>query len=322
MDRIKYLRIRKTQDLSMKPLALPLHYLKEAVFLGLITLLWNSDHFVKFAVVPLIACVMFRNFSLMHEAVHKAVSKHSLVNDLVGIFAGAICFLPFEPWRRSHLEHHSWSGNVDKDPVTAIITAFPKFHPALKLTLSFFWRAWFPMLAFMQYIVFWYLASKIFLRHRNSIKLLISLIAPVTVWATVVAMTSTAFALSALLPGLIFYMIGVEVVNFPHHLQLPQYHGETRFPVWEQYKIARSCIYPKWFARWVALNFNYHIEHHMFPDVPWYRLEALHSVVLPELGEAYNTDPYLKWFLENKQKSIGDVIKAADQSTELANQAA
>lgn len=308
MNKAKYLAIRKSHDLSIKSSALIAHYLREAIFVAAIYFVWNQGSLAKFATIPLVAAVLFRNFSLMHDAVHKAAFKNKWTNDLAGFISGGICLLPFEQWRRSHLEHHTWSGNLDKDPVTAFISIFPKLPPRVKSVLNFFWMSWFPLLAMVQYTVFWALAAKITLQNRLSPRLAISLAAPICTWGLAFALTPMPFFLGALVPGAILYFVAVEVVNFPHHLQLPQYYGETRFAFWEQYKISRSCIYPRWFASWIVLNFNYHTEHHLYPDVPWYHLPKLQKPLREALGAEYNCDPHFTWILDNKPRPLEAVI--------------
>lgn len=308
MEKARYLTIRKSYDLSIKPILIAGHYLRELILIAGIYYSWNLGGYFKIAAFPLVAVILFRNFSIMHDAVHKSVSRKYWLNDSLGMISGGICLLPFEQWRRSHLEHHTWAGNLDKDPVTAFITLFPKFPLPMRKTLNFFWMSWFPLLAMVQYLVFWTLAAKITIQNRMSPKLALSLASPMAVWGLACAYSPQGFFIQALLPGAILYFVAVEVVNFPHHLQLPQYYGETRFNFWDQYKISRSCIYPKWFATWVVLNFNYHTEHHLYPDVPWYHLAKLREPVQSALGTAYNCDPNFAWILENKPKRIDSVI--------------
>ncbi len=322
MDKATYSAIRKSHDLSIKPASIFAHYVREGFVVAAIYLVWNQNSPVKYVAILLIASLLFRNFSIMHDAVHKAVLKNKWANDLVGIISGGICLLPFEQWRRSHLEHHTWSGNLDKDPVTAFITIFPKFPARIRNVFNFFWKSWFPLLAIVQYTVFWALAAKITLQNRLSPRLAVSLAAPGVIWGAAFAFAPTSFVLGALLPGAIVYFVAVEVVNFPHHLQLPQYRGETRFAFWEQYKISRSCVYPQWFATWVVLNFNYHTEHHLYPDVPWYHLAKLQKPVRVALGANYNTDTNFTWILENKPKSLDAVIHYQAPSAEPINRKA
>lgn len=316
MDRTVYLEIRKQLDLDHKQWALTQHIFQNVLLVAVALSAWFllPPPLAHVIAIPTIAIIIFRHFSMMHEAVHRVASSNQKINQLVGVFAGAVCLLPFEPWKRSHIEHHAWSGNIEKDPVMAIITAFPKMKPRLQQTLSRFWMLWFPMLACLQYIVFWWLASKIFLKKPKSTEVLLSLMAPLFLWATLFTFAGTPFGFGVLLPALFLYFVAVEVVNFPHHLQLPQHGGETKFRIWDQHQTARSCVYPRWLAQFVVLNFNYHIEHHMYPDVPWYHLEKLHIKVKSALGNSYNTDTQFAWILANKPKPLAQVLKSAEVS--------
>jgi omega-6 fatty acid desaturase (delta-12 desaturase) len=317
MDRAAYLTIRKKIDLRPKPTALLIFILQNLIFVSTIAVYYYEfqDSWVRLFTIPAIAAFIFRNFSMMHEAVHGAASTSGKLNYFTGLIAGGICFLPFEPWKKSHLEHHLWAGNVDRDPVMAIIVAYPKMPKWFQQLLSTMWQIWFPMLAVAQHVVFWSLSIKIYLNKPTSFGLLVSLLSPVAFWGTAIYFCSFGFMGSVLLPSLFVYLLAVEVVNFPHHLQLPQYHNDTRFPVWQQHKIARSCIYPKWFARGVVLNFNYHTEHHMFPDVAWYHLDKLSVETRAQLQREYNADPYLRWIIENKPRPIGHVLAPTEVDT-------
>ena len=43
------------------------------------------------------------------------------------------------------------------------------------------------------------------------------------------------------------------------------------------------------------INLNYHIEHHLFPGIPWYNLPKLHRLLLPEYRAA-NASIYSSYF--------------------------
>jgi fatty acid desaturase len=40
------------------------------------------------------------------------------------------------------------------------------------------------------------------------------------------------------------------------------------------------------FFSFFNINLNYHLEHHLFPGVPWYNLPALHQLLQPEYEKA------------------------------------
>ncbi|MEY2741454.1 MAG: hypothetical protein RL283_1556, partial [Actinomycetota bacterium] len=53
-------------------------------------------------------------------------------------------------------------------------------------------------------------------------------------------------------------------------------------------------------SRWAYMNMNYHLEHHMFPSVPFHALPRLHALVrdqlpapFPSIAAAYRAIPPL-----------------------------
>jgi fatty acid desaturase len=301
-----------------------MHILQDAALIGAIIFLWSTfeNSLLRFTVVPLVTAVIFRGFAIMHEAVHGVVSKNRFINDLVGLIGGGFSMLPYESWKASHLQHHQWSGNIEKDPVMGLIIFYRGLSSPWQKVISAIWKCWIPIIGFLQHVVFWQLSAKIYLKQPRSLKVITSLLFPNLFWAALFYMVPLTFSLQVLVPSLFLYFVAVEVVNLPHHLELPQHHGDTKFLAWQQYQTARTCIYPKWFAQFFALNFNYHIEHHMFPDVPWYGLPALHQQVKQALGEAYNTDPHFSWILSNKPKSVNEVIEPAEVQQPIRTSAA
>jgi fatty acid desaturase len=266
---------------------------------------------------------MFRNFSEMHEAVHGIASEKKWLNDLTGVMSGALCLLPFSQWRTIHLQHHYWSGNIEKDPVMALVRRFPLWPERVRKLCTFFWQIWIPILSIFQYFVFWFHCTKCLLKDSLSPLAVSSVLSTPIIWSICIFMMRPGSFLSVILPAAALYLIAVEVVNFPHHLGLPQNQGDTKLPVWEQHLTARSCIYPRFFSRFVVLNFNYHVEHHMFPDAPWYYLSELHSVIFKELEGQYNSDPQFGWIMRNRPRSLEEVlVTAPDQKPSIEEKAA
>lgn len=309
MERQRYLEIRKKINLKLNANHMYLHLVQDILLIaGVSFLLSNSSFLWRLPAIPLLSIFMFRHFSLMHEAVHGLIAKNKTVNDLVGVVSGCLCILPYHPWKQIHLEHHLWSGNLDKDPVMAIIRNCPKWPKPVQFVLSTFWQVWVPLLAILQYSVFWILSILQIFKPGNSSKNILSTTLPLIFWGAVLYSLPAQLSLTVLLPAAALYLLAVEVVNFPHHIGLVQYMGEAKIPVWQQYQTARSCTYPLWLARFVVLNFNYHTEHHMFPDAPWYQLENIHGLLKEELGEAYNVDSQFSWILKNRPKAITEML--------------
>lgn len=311
MNKQNYLNIRKQFSFKIKNRFLFFHFLQDAILISSAILLISNfqNSLLKLLAIPLFSILMFRSFSLMHDASHGVVSKNKFLNDAVGILTGSLCLLPYEPWRQVHLEHHYWSGNINKDPVMALVRTFPNWNEKLKSSLGFMWKAWIPVLALLQYGVFWILSSTKFLKKPTSFKIMTSLLFPILGAVLICRALGYQQVLTLFVPSIALYLLAVEVVNFPHHVGLPYVDDDHHLPVWEQHVTARSCVYPTWLSKLIVLNFNYHIEHHMFPDAPWYYLNQLHQFIRADLKEHYNTDPQFGWIKENRIKSLSDLFK-------------
>jgi omega-6 fatty acid desaturase (delta-12 desaturase) len=310
MNRERYIAIRSQLNLEPNPFFLWSYLAQTAVLAGACAfLMWKfSDSAWKYAAIPLIAMIMFRSFALMHEAVHGIAAKNRWLNNAIGVFSGGLCLLSYESWKQAHLEHHRWSGNVDKDPVMAMIRIFPSWPKPLQAVLTFGWKCWVPTLSFLQHTVFWSITVRYTLKKPQSVNHILSVAVPILTWAGLFWILPKNTALSVIAPAVVFYLIGTEVINAPHHLGLPLHHGETQIPVWDQFQIARTCVYPAWLSRFVVLNFNYHAEHHMYPYVPWYHLDKLYAPVRAELGTSYNQDPQFAWIKKNRKKALVNVF--------------
>jgi len=105
-------------------------------------------------------------------------------------------------------------------------------------------------------------------------------------------------ALSRLWPSFVIYLVGVELVNFPHHLDMPTVDPQSskqRLYVWEQQATTRSCRYPGILSELLVLNFNLHTEHHLFPALPWFRLKHARELIKPALQPGYNEVHGIGW---------------------------
>lgn len=316
MDKKNYLILRKKINFKIKNSVLFFHFLQDItlIVINIIMLNFFSESSLKYLTIPVFAILMFRNFSLMHDAVHGVVSKNKILNDTIGVIAGIFCLLPYEPWKQVHLQHHYWSGNIEKDPVMALARTFPNWNQKIKSSLGFLWRTWIPALALLQYAVFWILSSMNFIKNPTSLKQLASVLLPIIGAISLCQIMGTNLTLTIVVPAVFLYLLAVEVVNFPHHVGLPYIDDDHHLPAWEQHVTARSCTYPLWLSKFIVLNFNYHIEHHMFPDAPWYYLDKLHTLVSEDLRENYNSDPQFVWIKENRLKSLSELFNTEQRN--------
>jgi fatty acid desaturase len=326
MNKQEYIELRQTLDFTPQHSKLIAQIAMDLVLIAVpVALLWNLDFKLNAAVVfscaisiLTLTTLCFRAFSVMHEAVHGTISKNRQINDWTGLIYGSICFLPFVQWREIHLLHHVWSGNVEKDPVRRLILIFRGKPILLTRIMEFFWPTWIPAAAVAQNYVFWSECILRFDRKKGRLALL-SVAVPIVFWGSVFVFSSLAASCFVIIPSIVAYLALVEMVNFPHHTDLPQYEGDTKFALWDQGKTARSCFYPKMFERFILLNFNYHIEHHMYPTLPWYQLEKLSQALRQRMPDYFFSQGN-EWVIRNRKRPFKEVVLS--QSAEVTRKAA
>jgi len=315
MNKAEYLAVRGHISFE-KPLGITLAIMAADVCLVLLGFwLIGMDSTFSFIAGSLVLTVFyFHNFALLHEAGHNNVHEKRWVNTLIGHYNSIFCFMPYFPWKLMHNEHHTWSGNIDKDPTLKNVKDI-RARGKIRWIERFSWQSWIPLAGLMQHIVFWSYPLTLWrsgkMNKKNFTQSLISI-----GW-----LVAAYFALFALLPeyvnmgnlwlSFILYLMMTELVNLPHHVNMPTFSTtpeRNKLHPWEQHITTRSCYYPKCVSELMVLNFNFHTEHHFFPSLPWYRLRQLRSLIKDNLGQEYTEVVGIGWNLANRAKDPADIL--------------
>lgn len=309
MNKDVYLKIRS--ELSFEPVrgSLWSHFAIDGLLLaGIYGLFQLSSYWSLLAAIPF-AILMTRNVSFMHEAVHGTAHPHSKLNYFAGLLAGSICFLPFFLWKQIHLEHHFWAGNFNKDPALEIIKRYPRFSKAQKAFLEIIWKTRIPVTSFGQYIVFWAHSAVKLKKSAKDPMIWLNLLMPIVFWG-VIALNMNGIQFLSLAAGIVMHLMIFEFLNFPHHVGLYLEDSPTaKLPVWQQYLVTRTSLYQGWFERFLVLNFNYHAEHHVFPDLPWQQLPKAHALMQASTARTETTVVHHEWLTEKRQKGFGEFLR-------------
>lgn len=301
MTKELYLGIRSQLNFSYRLSSLTSHYFIDGILVFLILFLAQQTIGIAFLAAIPIATLMIRNVSLMHEAVHGIAHPNSNINYFIGLLAGTTCLLPFYLWKKIHMEHHFWAGNFNKDPSLEIIKRYPRSSDLIKFLLNFSWKTRIPLTALLQYIVFWGHSFLGLLKNYKKGLLWVNMTMPVAIW-TVIIWHASGPHLAILATGIIVYLLFFEVINFPHHVGLYLEDNESsRLLPWQQYEVTRTSRYPQWIEKLAVLNFNYHAEHHVFPDLPWHQLPKAHQLIQHSKIQSATTVVGGDW-LRNKRK--------------------
>jgi fatty acid desaturase len=180
-------------------------------------------------------------------------------------------------WRWSHTRHHTDTYIVGLDPEIAIMRP-PAFF---KLVLNFFgivdvWNGLGRMLYNASGRIHPEEATFVPLSEQPKV------IRTARIWTAIYAATiGLAIATQSILPLLVIG--GPRLYGAWHHVMcgLLQ-HGGLAEDVLD-HRLNSRTVYMNPVSRFIYWNMNYHVEHHMFPMVPYHALPALHARIKHDL---------------------------------------
>ena len=221
--------------------------------------------------------------SRWHECSHGTAFKTRWMNDAVYHIA---CFMIMrEPtiWRWSHTRHHTDTIIVGRDP--EIIT--PRPPDVLALALNIF--------ALKNTYTFF---GKLFLHAGGRLTDEEMTFVPAMERSKVRGVARIYLAIYALVLIACFYERSILPAMF---IGLPTLYGawlSVYFGVTQHLGLAENVldhrlnsrtVHMNPFFRFVYWNMNYHVEHHMFPMVPYHALPKLHEAIKADCPEAYSS---------------------------------
>lgn len=256
-----------------------------AIWLGLLAFSgWGGVHYWgSWASVPfwVVYGVLYGSAcdSRWHEAGHGTAFRTAWMNDVVYHIASFMVMRNPVNWRWSHARHHTDTIIVGRDAEIGFM------HPT---------NIWMKLQSFLSPIDAW-ASMKVLARNalgrmsadeRDYIPA--SEIPKAIFWARVhmavyLATLGVALWMRSVLP---FMLIGLPRLYGCWHMYMTGLiqHGGLAEDVVDHRLNSRTC-YMNPVSRWIYWNMNYHVEHHMFPMVPYHALPRLHALIKDDLPE-------------------------------------
>lgn len=237
---------------------------------------------------------------IMHEGAHKSLAKNPRLNDFLGQWLGAAPVIQsMFLYRQHHLKHHRFTGR-DTDPDLRLATGFPVTRASLmrKLLRDLVGLTGLKTLLgsilmcgdVVTYNVSGARPTRFKPERSVAIQIRDALIglSPFLITNGVLAAALMAVGIGwTYLLWCLAYLTTYQVVL---RVRVIAEHGMTDSPD-DALKNARTT-YGRWWERlfFAPLNVNYHLEHHMMPTVPYFRLPEMHQMLKQkgafESGEA------------------------------------
>ena len=219
--------------------------------------------------------------SRWHEAGHGTAFRTDWMNNLLYEVASFMVMRESVVWRWSHTRHHSDTIIVGRDP--EIQVARP---PDIKAHLLGFlaigvYRKYFPQV--LQHAI-----GRISAAERTFI--------PESEFPKVIRNARIilgVYAATILLAIAIHSWIPVFLIILPHFFgtwlmmihNTPQHAGLAENVL--DHRLNCRTVYMNPVSRFIYWNMNYHVEHHMFPLVPYHALSRLHSLIKDDCPPPY-----------------------------------
>jgi len=219
-----------------------------------------SGSFPAWVTVGLNSLAIYVAFTVMHESMHGVAHANRKINTWMGRPMGLLLTISQPMFRAVHYEHHSHTNDPERDPDLFISKAPVWALPVWALGVVVEYRRH-------------YYGRKLWrdrkeLREAVGFELFLAL-------AVILALATGTFAKLAVvwfLPALIAVLFLAMAFDY-----LPHYPYDSR----ERYHDTRVC--PGGMGFVVLLGQNYHLIHHLWTTVPWFRYRAVFDEIRPEL---------------------------------------
>lgn len=294
---VEKLKPKKKPVILIKAILFPMLYI--AAYLGL--LLAGSNPFVFYLSYLFMGLLIIMNFlNLIHDAVHGVIFKSTTLNKIYLHFfdlLGANSFI----WKIRHIRlHHSfpnimnWDSDFEQSP---LVRVFPhakaeKFHKYQHVYLPFLY----PM-----YLFNWLLVRdfKDFFKKDSLVHKVVKI--PPNEYFKLILFKIVFFGYTLILPKIVLGLAWSTIISgwvlmvftasifslvvllSPHantHSEFPEADKEGNLPYsWFMHQLVctNDVSNDNFFVRFFMGSFNFHIAHHLFPDV--------HHSYYPEITE-------------------------------------
>lgn len=194
-------------------------------------------------------------FTPMHDASHKSITRTSWPNELIGRLCAITLVGPFPAFRYLHLAHHRHTNEDHEDP-----DLWSGRGPWFLLPLRWLTQD-------LHYYAFYFMRIK-----ERPIRESGEIVATLTTYGVIIAaLFALGYGELAVAAWLIPGRIGLTLLAFSFDY-LP--HRPHAIPAKED-RFKATVVRPVWWMTPVLLYQNYHLIHHLYPGVPFYRYASV-----------------------------------------------
>jgi fatty acid desaturase len=218
--------------------------------------------------------------SRWHECGHGTAFRTRWMNDAVYEIASFMLMRNPVTWRWSHARHHTDTLIVGRDAEIAVMRPPDLLKAALTFTGLMDFRYSLPTL-FRNTFGNLSADEKSYIPEMERPKAIVAARWHVAIYVATVAL---AIAMRSWLP---LMLVGLPRLYGTWHMVMTgllQHIGLADNVL--DHRLNTRTVYMNPISRFIYWNMNYHVEHHMFPMVPYHALPRLHELIKHDLPEA------------------------------------
>jgi len=216
-----------------------------------------------------------------HECAHGTAFRSTWLNEGFYHLLSFMCLREAYLWRWSHARHHTHTMIVGRDP--EITVPRPANLPAIASDFLYLHSGSVEMRKILLHAAGVMTPNaRDFVPERERRKMIRTSRAYVLL---VLATAGASAATGSMLPLLFVFLPRFYGAWFHQLCVLTQHAGLAEMV--KDHRLNTRTVYMNPVARFLYVNMNYHLEHHMFPMVPFHALPRLHRSIKDQLPPAY-----------------------------------
>jgi len=241
--------------------------------------------------------------SRWHECGHRTAFKTVWMNDVIYQIASFMVLREPDVWRWSHVRHHTDTLIVGRDPEIAV----PRPPELMKIILSF---VGLPQIkAYFQKVLVHAIGrlnpdEETFVPENERSRIYWTARVHLAIYIVVIAWSIT---IGSILPLMYIGLPSLYGAWLYITTGLTQHAGLAEDVL--DHRLNCRTVYMNPVIRFLYWNMNYHVEHHMFPMVPYHSLPALHEELKADTPTPYSG------FWETYKEIIPTIIRQVKEPT-------
>jgi fatty acid desaturase len=247
--------------------------------------------------------------TLLHEAAHQVIAKNRTLNFMMGtFFSGYFILQTMSSYRKSHVEkHHRYFGNPDEDPDYKFAISQGLYQQSLDDKTFQMLYIFSPLLLAQVPKYIKSLLIHRFLEDQNYLEL----VAIGLWWLTIISL-SILFNLwqYLILFWLIPYLTVFQIIGW--FIELAEHYPLMNNDINLYMSRNRNSHFIEKFLTGMH-NENYHLVHHLFPNIPFWNVPKAHEILMqdPNYAQHHSQSGGIVWSNNNAPSILSGLTQVS-----------